>query len=70
MSWPASVPKERIRGATGSSSSNPDLDYRQARDIVARHIGPYAAGRLDKFARAIARADAPADYDNEPLGQK
>lgn len=42
--------------------AKPDLDYRRARDIVHRHVGPYAARRLDKLARAAHRTDAPDDY--------
>lgn len=38
------------------------VDYRRARAIVAQHLGPYAAQRLDKLARAQRRADVPADY--------
>lgn len=38
------------------------LDYPRTRDIVRRWAGPYAAGRLDKLARAAGRTDAPRDY--------
>lgn len=41
----------------------PQLDYRRARAIVLAHVGPYAARRLDKRARAANRSDAPDDYD-------
>lgn len=42
------------------------LPYKAARDVVHRWVGPYAAGRLDKLARSVGRADAPPDYSREP----
>jgi hypothetical protein len=39
------------------------LDYRAARDVIFRIVGPYAARRLDKLARVANRKDAPPDYD-------
>jgi hypothetical protein len=41
-----------------------DLDYRFARDVVYRHLGHYAARRLDRAARLAQRQDAPPDYEN------
>jgi hypothetical protein len=41
-----------------------DLDYRKARDVVYRHLGHFAARRLDRVARAAGRGDAPTDYEN------
>lgn len=38
------------------------LDYPECRRIVEAHLGFFAAQRLDKRARAVGRADAPADY--------
>jgi hypothetical protein len=40
------------------------LDYPRAREIVERHLGHFAARRLDRLARLVRRADAPADYDD------
>jgi hypothetical protein len=42
----------------------PDLDYAQARDIVYRHLGYFAARRLDRAARVARRKDAPPEYEN------
>lgn len=41
-----------------------ELDYAEARTIVFEHVGPYAARRLDKLARAAGRTDTPPDYDD------
>jgi hypothetical protein len=41
-----------------------ELDYSAARRIVLQHLGPYAAQRLDKLARAAHRKDAPPGYEN------
>jgi hypothetical protein len=41
-----------------------DLDYRRAREVVHRHLGHFAARRLDRMARQALRADAPPDYEN------
>lgn len=41
-----------------------ELDYPRAREIVHRHIGHFAARRLDRAARALRRKDAPEDYEN------
>jgi hypothetical protein len=45
--------------------SRKDLDYTGARDIVFRHVGDYAARRLDRMARIAGRVDAPKDYSAE-----
>lgn len=42
-----------------------ELDYAGARDVVFRHVGDYAARRLDKLARAVQRTDVPKDYETE-----
>jgi hypothetical protein len=42
----------------------PELDYSRAREIVHRHVGHFAARRLDRMARLAMRPDAPPDYEN------
>lgn len=42
-----------------------DLDYAAARDIVHRHVGLFAARRLDRLARLASRQDAPKDHSDE-----
>ena len=42
--------------------AQPAIDYAETRAIVERHLGPFAAQRLDKVARKVGRADAPRDY--------
>lgn len=42
----------------------PELDLARTRQIVEKHLGPFAAGRLDRLARAVGRSDAPKDYEN------
>lgn len=41
-----------------------DLDYRRAREVVAKHLGDFAARYLDRLARAAGRIDTPRDYDD------
>jgi hypothetical protein len=36
-----------------------NLNYRQTRQIVLRHLGPAAAQRLDVFAREVGRPEVP-----------
>jgi len=38
------------------------LDYRGAREIVERHLGPASASRLDAMAREMGRPEAPKHY--------
>jgi hypothetical protein len=42
-----------------------ELDYALTRDIIQRHLGPYAAERLDKLARAAGRKEPPKEYSPE-----
>jgi hypothetical protein len=38
------------------------FDYTEAREIVTRRVGSFAARYLDKLSRAVGRLDAPKDY--------
>lgn len=49
--------------------ANEDLRYSTCRTIVERHLGLYAARRLDRIARKVARTDVPQDY-TEGIGRK
>ena len=42
-----------------------DLDYPAAREIVHRHVGLFAARRLDRLARLASRSDAPKEHSDE-----
>jgi len=43
----------------------PELDYREARDVVTRHLGEVVARYLDRAARLAGRVDAPRDYEDD-----
>ncbi|MBI2373052.1 MAG: nucleotidyl transferase AbiEii/AbiGii toxin family protein [Deltaproteobacteria bacterium] len=49
--------------------ARPELDYPEAREIVVRHVGYFAARRLDRLARQAGRDDAPLDYENGTMGR-
>ncbi len=44
----------------------PELDDRETLRLVEKHLGLFAAGRLDKLARAAGRKDAPPDDPRHP----
>lgn len=59
------APRDQDEADLAFLLGRPGLDYRRAREIVARHHGFIVARYLDRMARRVGRSDVRPDYAEE-----